>query len=100
MINDEAPVLVYDSKEYAQLAKVSEGRAVFENNLGSTDHKAKVYSLLPFLIEGAFTSKSFVLRMQLYPKAAMLQLDTLQFSGVETMYVPVNQVIPITKYDY
>ena len=100
VIDSETPVLVYDSNEFKQLAKISEGRANFEGNLGSTDHKSKVYSLLPFLIEGAFTPKNFVLRMQLYPKANLLQFDTLTFSGVETSYVPLNQVIPITKYDY
>ena len=89
VIDSETPVLVYDSNEFKQLAKISEGRANFEGNLGSTDHKSKVYSLLPFLIEGAFTPKNFVLRMQLYPKANLLQFDTLTFSGVETSYVPL-----------
>ena len=59
-----------------------------------------MYGLLPFLIEARFTPKSFVLRMQLYPKAGMLQFDTLQLTGVETSFVPVSQVIPVTKYDY
>ena len=27
-------------------------------------------------------------------------METLQFNGVETVYVPVNQVMPVTKYDY
>ena len=69
----------------------------FAGSLGSTDHKAKVYSLLPFLVEGAFTPKSFVLRLQLYPKANLLQFDTLQFTGVETIYMPTEQLIPITR---
>ena len=30
----------------------------------------------------------------------MLQFDTLQFSGIETTYLPTSQLIPITKYDY
>ena len=64
--------------------------ANFSSSLGSTDHKAKVYSLMPFLIESALTPKSFVLRMQLYPKAELLRLDTLKFSGVEPVYIPVN----------
>ena len=62
----------------------------FEDGIGASGHSSKVYSLLPFLFESAFTPKSFVLRMQLYPKAGLLQLDTLQFNGVETSYVPVN----------
>ena len=72
----------------------------FAGSLGSTDHKAKVYSLLPFLVESSFTPKSFVLRLQLYPKAKLLQFDTLQFTGVETIYMPTEQLIPITKQDY
>ena len=75
--HNETPVLVYDSPEFKQLSKLSEGRNNFENGLSSTDHKAKTFSLLPFLVEAAFTPKSFVLRMQLYPKASLLQLDTL-----------------------
>ena len=72
-IASETPVLVYDSKEFKQLSQISEGRgSSFEGSLGSTDHKAKTYSLLPFLFESAFTPKSFVLRMQLYPKAGIL----------------------------
>ena len=38
--------------------------------------------------------------MQLYPKAELLRLDTLKFGGVEPIYIPVKQMIPITKYDY
>ena len=46
--------------------------------------------MIPFLIESSITPKSFVLRMQLYPKAELLRLDTLKFTGVEPVYVPVN----------
>ena len=67
----ETPVPVYDSAEYKQLARISQAGS-FAGNLGSTDHKAKVYSLLPFLIEAGMTSKNFVLRMQLYPQAGLL----------------------------
>ena len=88
-IENEEPVLVYDSPEFQQLAKISTA-GNFGMNIGSTDHKSKVYSMLPFLVESAWTSKSFVLRMQIYPKSALLQFDTLQFGGVETFYVPVN----------
>ena len=67
---------MYNSKEYEQLAKIS-GTGAFSDSLGITEHKAKVYSLLPFLFEACLTDKNFVLRMQLYPKAQLLQLDTL-----------------------
>merc|ERR1712228_326100 len=65
-----------------------------------SDHRGKVFSLIPFLIEGSITEKHFVLRMNLYPNAKYLAFDVLRFSGVEKLYVPVNQMIPITKYDY
>lgn len=100
-IENEEPVLVYDSQEFRSLNNATESRGVaFEDGIGSSGHSSKVYSLVPFLFEAAFTPKSYVLRMQLFPKAGLLQFDTLQFGGVETMYVPVDQVIPVTKYDY
>ena len=52
------------------------------------------------MMESRFTEKNFILQMELYPKAAYLKLEALRFTGVETIYVPVKQVIPITKYDY
>ena len=84
-------MLVYDSAEFKELDRLA-GNDRFSAMLGTTDSatKSKAYSLLPFLFEAAFTSKSFVLRMQLYPKAGMLQFDTLQFGGVETTYMPVD----------
>ena len=97
---EEEPVLVYDSKEFSALSQASSSRAAFDSVIGASGHSSKVYSLLPFLVEARFTPKSFVLRMQLYPKSGMLQFDTLQLTGVETSYVPVSQVIPVTKYDY
>ena len=72
----------------------------FGEGINTSGHASKVFSLIPFLIESSFTEKFFVLRLQLYPKAAMLQFDTLTWTGVKTQYVPVKQLIPITKYDY
>ena len=99
VVDSETPVLVYDSAEFKSLSRIS-GHGGFSSAITSTEHSAKTYSLLPFLLEASFTPKNFVLRMQLYPKAGLLQFDTLQFSGVHTSYVPVSQVIPVTKYDY
>ena len=65
-----------------------------------SSHKGKVFSLLPFFVESAFTRKNFVLRMDLYPKAELLQIDVLRMNGVISLYVPINNVIPITRYDY
>ena len=66
----------------------------------ATEHKAKVFSLIPFFVESAFTSKNFVLKMQFYPKAELMQIEVLRMSGVHTLYVPVSNIIPITRYDY
>ncbi len=38
--------------------------------------------------------------MELYPKADLLQIDVLRMNGVQSLYVPINDIIPITKYDY
>ena len=65
-----------------------------------SDHKAKVFSMIPFLLESYVTSKNYVLRMELYPQSEYLSMEVLRFNGVETVYVPIKQVIPITKYDY
>ena len=76
------------------------GSGDFDGNMVRSDHAGKVFSLIPFMIESYMTDKNFVLRMELYPKAEYLKMEVLRLSGVETFHVPVNQVIPITKYDY
>ena len=68
--------------------------------LGSSPHKAKVFSLIPFFIESALHKKHFVLRLEVFQKAQMLKLETLTMFGVHTQYMPVSEMIPITKYDY
>ena len=72
----------------------------WDNNLKSSPHKAKLYSMIPFFIEAAFTKKHFVLRMEVFEKAELLKLDTLTMYGVQTQYMPVSEIIPVTKYDY
>ncbi len=66
----------------------------------ATGLKAKVFSLIPFVIESAFTSKNFVLLMKFFPKAELMQIKVLRMSGVHTLYVPVANIIPNTRYDY
>jgi len=68
--------------------------------MDKSEVRPKVYSLIPFLVESRFTSKSFVLRMQYYPIAGMLQFDTLGYKGITPVYLPVKNLIPINKYDY
>ena len=59
-----------------------------------------MFSLFPFFWESFRTKKSFVLKMEVYPKAEMLCFDVLQLTGVSKMYVPIKHMIPVTKYDY
>ena len=88
------PLLSIDLKECTY------GRGSFDGNMMSSPHRGKVFSLVPFMIESAFTEKNFVLSMNLFPNAKYLKLEMLTFTGVETEYVPVAEMIPITKYDY
>ena len=96
---DEKAVMVYDSNEFAQLKSAQES-GDFDSGLMSSAHCSKFFSLMPFMIESQMTPKQFVLRMELYPNAGFLKMHALRMSGVHTFYVPVKQMIPITKYDY
>ena len=59
-----------------------------------------MYSLIPFLVESKFTPKNFVTRMQLYPEGKLLEFDILGFNGLETIRLPIDSVIPVTRHDY
>ena len=41
-----------------------------------------------------------MLRLELFPKAEYLRFHTLQLGGVQQVYLPIKNLIPITKYDY
>ena len=98
-IASESPVTVYEAKEWADLKQCSNSGA-FDNRLMASEHRGKVFSLLPFFVEAGFTKKSFVLQMEFYPKAQMLKMDVLRMDGVHSQFVPMTNVIPITRYDY
>ncbi len=38
--------------------------------------------------------------MSLYPKAGYLHYEVLSWLGVRSVYVPITNIVPITKYDY
>ena len=99
VIAGEAPIKVYDCKEYDLLKQASDS-GNFVNQMTSGPHAAKVYSLIPFFLESAFTNKHFVLKMELFPEAGYLRLQTLRMGGVQTMHMPIKCMIPITRYDY
>ena len=99
----QAPVLVYTSKEYDDLSKISNfagDENSFGSMLNSNASSSKVYSLLPFQVESAFTAKKFVLRLELFPEAKYLRFHTLSLYGVQQVYLPIGNVVPVTKYDY
>ncbi len=72
----------------------------FHSNVMSCQSRSKFFSLIPFFIESRVSSKYFVLKMELFPEAAYLKMHVLLMGGVFEHYVPVKQLIPITRYDY
>ena len=98
LVYGETPITVYEGKEYKGLKEISP--QYWDSTLTQTEHSSKVFSLVPFFFESRFTNKSFVLKMEVYPKAEMLGFEILQVSGVQTVYMPITNLIPITKYDY
>mmetsp|Transcript_2609 Transcript_2609/g.4368 ORF Transcript_2609/g.4368 Transcript_2609/m.4368 type:complete len:117 (-) Transcript_2609:37-387(-) len=46
------------------------------------------------------TKKHFVLQLEVFPKSQFLKFYTLKLNGVEEYYLPLRDLIPITKYDY
>ena len=98
-IGNEAPVQVYSSSEFAQFNDAYNS-GNWDQSLMRTGHVSKFFSLMPFFAEAAITPKHFVLKMELFPEAQYLKLWTLKLSGVQVMYVPIKQMIPVTNYDY
>ena len=45
-------------------------------------------------------AKRFVLRLELFPQAEYLKFYTLQLGGIQQVYMPIKELVPITKYDY
>ena len=66
------------------IVELKEATTAWDSMLGSSPHKAKVYSLIPFFIESALHKKHFVLRMEVFQKAELLKLETLTMFGVHT----------------
>ena len=96
---NETPVPIYSSPDFEQLKALGTD-SNFGSNMLRSNHKRKVFSLVPFFVEAAFTSKHFVSRMQLYPQAGLIGIDILTMDGIQTQFLPINQMIPVTKYDY
>ena len=101
---NEKPVLVYNSVEFESFNKSSLNAhgnvSSWDSQVLASPYRSKFFGLLPFQIESNFTNKSFVLRMEVFPGSKYLRLYTLKLNGVQEVYLPISEVIPITKYDY
>ena len=73
---------------------------MWDSAISSSPHSKLVFSLVPFYLESIFRPKNFVLKMELFPKAEMLRMHTLTMHGVQSIDMPIADLIPITKYDY
>lgn len=68
VIQGETPVVVYQSKEHADLVKINGHH--WDTDIVRSNHRAKVFSLIPFFAESTLSHpKNFVLKLELYPKA-------------------------------
>lgn len=63
-------------------------------------YRSKFFSLIPFFVESRVRDKSFVIKMELYPKSEYMKLYTLRLGGVYEKYVPIKSMIPINRFDY
>ena len=83
---NETPVMVYNSSDFEDFSKsheLSDGiKSNWDNSVMRSQNRSKFFSLLPFFIESKFASKSFVLRMELFPEAKYLRFHTLKMHGV------------------
>ena len=100
----ELPVMVYDSPEFQSFSSASSNSSgnvsSWDSQVMASPHRSKFFSLLPFQIESKLTAKSYVLRMEVFPDSKFLRLHTLKLNGVQQVYLPIAEVVPITKYDY
>ena len=98
--SNESGILIYNSNEFKQLNDASQPGRNFTDEIFRSEYKSKFFSLIPFFVESRFTTKHFVLRMELFDKAGYLKLHVLRLGGVYEHWVPIKQVVPITPYDY
>ena len=82
------------------MREASRNLSTFSSNIMASPARAKYFSLIPFFIESRLTPKYFVLQMEVYPNAEYLKMQVLRMGGVYEHFIPIKQLIPITKYDY
>ena len=96
----EDPVPIYQAHEYDQIKSLPSKTHTYVSEMLRSPMKPKIFSLLPFYAEAAFTSKHFVSKMSVLPESGQLHMEILTMEGLESQYVPVSHIVPITKYDY
>ena len=72
----------------------------FDSAVSRVGHKGKYYSLIPFFLESKLTAKKFVIKMELFPSAGFLRLHAVTMMGVQEIYMPIKEMVPVTPYDY
>ena len=111
----ETPITVYSSPDSeGVLSRESSNIGEWDAYMMSSPLKNKYFSLIPFQIESVsrylffltfnflqrFRQKHFVLKMELFPESKFLKFYSLRLDGIAQTYLPIKDLIPITKYDY
>jgi len=96
-ISKDAPVTVYEGDMYNYAANSWNSLS----NIRDGPHASKYKGLIPFWLESLTTRKHYVLKLSVYPQARILKFDVCDLkNGTRPIYLPIDQVIPVTKYDY
>jgi len=98
-VANEEPVPLFEAEDYEQIKALGDDNDFTANMLGSQS-RSKMFSLIPFFMESRFTTKHLVSKASLYPQAELIGFEVLTMDGLKTQYMPINHLIPITKYDY
>ena len=96
-------ITVYEGPNFSEFKEASSA-----GNIGSWDHailgkpelRSKFFGLLTFQWESNFAAKNWVMKMELMPESKLLKFHVLKTNGLQQIYMPINNMIPITKYDY
>jgi len=51
-------------------------------------------------MESKITAKKFIIKMEVFPEANYLKLYALTLQGMQQIYMPIKEIVPITPYDY
>ena len=97
-LEDESPVLVYESKEFEELSQIPKDK--WFKSITKSSYTKKYMELIPFFIESKYRTKNFVLKMELLPESEYLRFYTLSLGGVYEKYEPLKYFVPVARDDY